>query len=129
MTTLSGVGIVGGQKGAGVSSTVVGGASTVPMTSVVRPTWATDTPAAYMPVGAKGGDWGVQGIQETPEADGMKEEKSLVAEIGEMTEGIDAQKDKEETILKERTEEGPPNPKKRMYEHENEKAPQKRDEL
>ena len=129
MTTLSGVGVVGGQRSVGVSSAVVGGSGTVLTTSVVRPTWAPGGPAAYVPVGAKGGGWGVQRPQESPIADSKKEEKSLVDEIGEMVEGKHAEKDQEETVLKERAEDDPPNSKKRMYEQENEKAPQKRDEL
>jgi hypothetical protein len=129
MTTLSGVGFIGGQKGGGVSSAVVRGSGTVPNASIGRPTWAADRPAAYVPAGAKGGGWGAERPQDTPTADYKKEEKSLVQEIGDMVEGKHAEKDQEETVLRQRAEDDPPNPKKRMYEQENEKAPQKRDEL
>ena len=129
MTTLAGVGIVGGQKAAAVPSTVVRGSTTVPRASGMRPTWASDRPPLYVPVGAKGGGWGIPQPQETLEADSRKGGKSMVDQIGEMTQETDAQKDKEESVLKERTENDPPNPKKRMYEQENENTPQKRDEL
>jgi protein transport protein SEC20 len=128
MTTLSGVGIVGRQKSVGVSSAVVGGSGTVPTASGMRPTWAAGGPAAYVPVGAKGGGWGIQRPQESPPADRKKEEKSLVDEIGDMVEGKHAEKNQEETVLKQRAPDDPPNPKKRMYERETEHAPQ-RDEL
>ncbi len=129
MTTLAGVGIVGGPKAAAVSSTVVRGPTTVPVASGARPTWASNRPAAYVPVGAKGGGWGIPQPQETPEADSRKGGRSTMDQIAEMIEEKDAQQDREESVLLERTENDPPNPKKRMYEQENEHAPQKRDEL
>lgn len=98
------------------------------MAFAARPTWDTDMPAPYVPVGAKGGGWGIQRPQATPEAASNKE-KSMVDQIGEMTEGKGAAKDGEGTVLKERSgEEGPPNPKKRMYEQEKENGSRK-DEL
>lgn len=122
MTTLAGVGIVGVQKPTAASSTVVRGSVTVPMASGVRPTWVSNTPAVYVPVGGKGGGRGIQQPQQTPEADSRKGGKSTIEEK-------DAQNDSEEFVLQERTENGPPNPKKRMYEQENDNTPQKRDEL
>jgi Sec20 len=130
MTTLAGVGIIGGQSGAVTSSTLVRGSSMAATNSVVRPTWATDRPAAYVPVGAKGGGWGVQRPQETPEVENEETEKKLIDQIGEMVDGKDTEKMKDETVLKERSEQdGPPNPKKRMHERDDEKRRQKKDEL
>lgn len=128
MLTLTGVGIAGGHQDVSFPSMIVRGSTTVPMVSMGRSTWAADRPAAYVPVGAKGGGWEIERPQTTQEADSRKE-KSLVDQIGEMTEGKDGKKDGDETILKERTEEGAPNAKKRMYEWEKETAPQRRDEL
>jgi Sec20 len=129
MMMLTGVGIVGGQKDTMISSSVSGIAVSRTQSNAERPTFASDRPAAYVPVGAKGGGWGVQRPQEIPEPDSNKKEKSMVDQIGEMTEGKNRETDKEETILKHRTDEGPANPKKRMYEQENEKSSQKKDEL
>ncbi|KAF7506961.1 hypothetical protein GJ744_011092 [Endocarpon pusillum] len=129
MTTLAGVGIVGGEKAAALSSTVVRGSTTLLGAHGMRPTWASDKPPAYVPVGAKGGGWGIPQPHETIEADSRKGGKSMVDQIGERTDENDVQKDKEGTVIKGRTENDPPNPKKRMYEQENERTPQKRDEL
>ncbi len=129
MTTLASIGIVGGQKAAAVSSTVVRGPTTVPMASGARPTWASNRPAAYVPIGAKGGGWGIPQPQETPETDSKKGVRSTIDQIGEMTEEKEPQQDREETVLQERTENDPPNPKKRMYEQKHNHTPQKSDEL
>lgn len=129
MTILAGTGVGAGQKDAAALPTVVKESSTVPMASTGRPTWPADRPAAHVPVGAKGGGWGAHKPQGMPEADGEKADKSLVDRIGEMTEGNDAAKDEGETVLKDRAGAGPPNPKKRMYEQENEADPQEKDEL
>jgi Sec20 len=130
VTMLTSVGIVGAQGGGVVSSSVTRIPQSTTASAAARPSWAADRPSAYVPVGAKGGGWGVQRPHEAPESDSKKEGKSLVDEIGEMAEGEDAEEQQEETVLKERSEEeGPPNPKKRMYEQERERPPQKKDEL
>ncbi len=127
--TLTGVGIVGGQKRVVFSSSVARMPQSMTLSTAERPTWAADRPAAYVSVGAKGGGWGLKRPQETPDAESKKTEKSIVDKIGEMTEEEGAENNRGETVLKERAEEDPPNPKKRMYEQEDEKTPQKRDEL
>lgn len=126
--TLTSVGILGGQKGGLVSSNMTMTSMSMPHSQVARPTWSGDRPAAYIPLGAKGGGWGVQRPQDTPEAD-SKKEKKMIDQIGEMMEAKAVEVDKEETFLKERKEEGPSNPKKRMYEQEKDSLPQTRDEL
>jgi Sec20 len=126
MTTLASVGIVGGQQGAVGSSAITRMPTSFSASAAEMPTWAADRPRAYVPVGGKGGGWGHQRPQETPLAD-EKKEKSLIDKIGEMAEGKQAPEGKEETVLKERsTEDGPPNPKKRMHEQAEAK---KKDEL
>lgn len=123
--TLTSVGILGGQRGSLVSSNTSVTSRSMPRAA--RPTWSADRPAAYVPLGAKGGGWDVQRPQETPEKD-SKKEKKMIDQIGEMVEGKAAEVNREETVLKERTDEGPPNPKKRMYEQKD-NLPQMRDEL
>jgi hypothetical protein len=130
MTMLASVGIVGGQKTVAVASSVTRVPQSMTGTAAERPTWPAGGPPAYVFVGGKGGGWGVQRPQETPEADSGKKERSLVDEIGEMTEGKDGAKQQEETVLKQRSEgDGPPNPKKRIYEQEKDESLQKKDEL
>ena len=136
MTVLASVGVLGGRSGAAVESSVAESLVNSMTASTVnsRPTWPAGRGAAYVPVGGKGGGWGVQRPQETPETEkSAEEEKTLVEEIGEMTEKNDAQGEQQEggeTELRERTEEdGPPNPKKRMYEHKPEASQHKKDEL
>lgn len=126
---LTGVGAVSGRKGEVISSTVTRGTSTVPTIAMGRPTWAADRPAVYVPVGAKGGGWGIERPQEPPEADTKAKEGKMVDQISDMMERQDADKAREETVLKDRTEKEPPNPKKRMYEQHNGRAAQKKDEL
>lgn len=106
---LTGVGAVSGRKGEVI--------------------WAADRPAVYVPVGAKGGGWGIERPQEPPEADTKAKEGKMVDQISDMMERQDADKAREETVLKDRTEKEPPNPKKRMYEQHNGRAAQKKDEL
>lgn len=127
---LTNVGAVSGRKGGVGYSSVTRMSQSMTQSMAARATWAANRPAAYVPVGAKGGGWGVQRPQGTPEVDSQKKEKSLVDQIGEMTEEKEAEPGHRETVLKKRGEkEGPPNPKKRMYEQEDENAPHKRDEL
>ena len=130
MTTLASGGMVRAQRGGVVSPTATRVTKLMTESPTIRPTWGGDRPAAYVPVGAKGGGWGIQRAYETPETDSRGKEESLVDKIGEMIEGKGAQKEQEENVLRERTdEEGPPNPKKRAYEQEKEEPPRKKDEL
>lgn len=135
MTTLTSVGLMGAQGGGFVSSNATGILQSVTASVAARPSWAAGRPAAYVPVGGKGGGWGVQRPHESPKAgSNEKKEKSLVDEIGEMTERRDAEEqqeeEQEETVLSERSEEyGAPNPKKRMYEQEKRVPSKNKDEL
>ena len=128
MLTLTGMGIVGGRKGGVASSSVARMPQSMTQSTAGRPTWADGSPPAYVPVGGKGGGWGIRRPQEASDADSKKGGKSMVDEIGEITEGKGLEKDREETVLRKRTEEAM-NAKKRMYEQQNVNAPQKRDEL
>lgn len=128
--TLTGVGVVGGDKGAVASSAVTRGSSGLTTISVERPTWPAGRPAPYVSLGAKGGGWGVPRPQETPETDTKTMEKNMVDQIGEMIEGKDSRKVTEETVLKDRTVGNPSNPKKRMFEHDQDgEVLRKKDEL
>lgn len=130
MTILTSVGIVGARSVGLPSSNATRIPQSMTGSVAARPSWATGRPAAYAPVGGKGGGWGVQRPHETPAADRQKKQKSLVDEIGEMTEGKDAEEQQEEIVLKEWTEEdGASNPKKRMYEQEREVPSKNKDEL
>ena len=133
MTMLTSVGILGAQGGGFVSSNATRIPQSMTRSVAARPSWATERPAAYVPVGGKGGGWAVHRPHESTEASSdekeKKKEKSLVDEIGEMTEGKDAE-EQQETVLKARAEEdGAPNPKKRMYEQEKEVPSKNKDEL
>ena len=91
----------------------------------MRPTWQAGQKAAHVPVGAKGGGWGVERPQPQADAGNGPKEKTLVDQIGEMAEKVGG-----EGGLRAREEEdGPANPKKRMYEQNPEDLKRKRDEL
>lgn len=130
VTMLAGVGILGETKGGVASASISRIPSSMTQSVGKRPTWASGRPAAYVSVGAKGGGWGVQRPGETPKANSRESGKRMIDKIGEIIEEKNVGNDGGETVLEERTvEEGPLNPKKRMYEQEKEMAEQKRDEL
>ena len=112
MTTLTGVGIVGGQKGTAVSSPAPQSVSSPGLNSRGIPTLQPRASPPYMMVGAKGGGWD-RPLEPPP----LQNEKTLAEEIGDM-----AQRSHDETIsggpsVTEISDE-PRNTKKRMMEAE-----------
>lgn len=88
------------------------------------PTFRSNSPAVSVNVGAGG-----QGAKmQQPEQPSRKEDKSLSDQVGEMAEQnqkeehtqpentVTAEGERQGTVLRERREDEPPNPKKRMWE-------------
>ena len=145
--SLSAVAGVAGVAGAKNQSSALSQASESIATSLAQkptgtgkiPTFKTNSPAPSVHAGAGG-----QGAKmQQPEQPPGKEEKSLSDQVGELAEQSRKEKhtqpdktataegERQGTVLRERREDEPPNPKKRMWEEPIDRSGEKavRDEL
>ena len=150
-SVLTSVGIIGNAKATtAVAQASISTSLRVPPKATGRPPERQETPGGrdgpYMVVGGggKGGGWGYQRPDPAPSNSGNEGEKSRIDEVGEMIDnaenqfegregsGSEEHKDGIDNISDEerqRQEEIPRNPKKRMWEHEKEEQSIQRDEL